>query len=1394
LPDRKLNSIIHSSTSVEERGTLYMQKETETISIPIDTKNFFTTLDSLSSSTETLLDTNLFDTEKDFTVNSEGLTLHILKGRKTAEISRSICDSENLKLFEPINMVVMNWDDRLHSITTGMTIEITESKISCKSDTESKTDQACIKYLRQMAKRSNHLFINSMTEFYNLYGKYKGQTKSIKINSTHIYAEDDDDGIFACVGDIESLSEIDVIEKGLRNNFFSTLGKVIFSKLQNLELDIYNVFDTLVELSSDSLLDPSLKINEITYNELTARILMYLPGPMQSCEKTSINVNKEDIDLDEFEDYTKANNEIEFFNFLRKTMRTQIPPATRLELTKTYIIILNFYIRISNRVKGLQKSEGKVNFKEKPWNILWNSDSTAQDLKCYCAQVLNNECSSRALRKLYHILSRDKLVAMTDLIYTLNLGQDFIPSKPKQMMRKKFTNKAIIISNSAKDLNQALSMSKQDFNSNDINRPQQDQSGDNLIDTNEPTIERLQNDQAPPNDIETNNEDNIIDYNSIPVIDAGDNQEPRTRRYTNLLEENIYENPLELNQQTTDSQQTNAMFTTTLESILSTTTTSILYMMDHISSHSYSSDMTNTPTLRISPSDITTEQQTTATTTTISTSITSEMSYSMTTTTTSTTTTSTTSAATPGEITTSRTATTLKTPTTSTSTTATTLRTPTTTTSTTTIITSTTSTTITTSTTTTRTRTPTSTTAFRSTTATTSQTSTTQRSRSQTTTKQPIRTTKRSTTRSTRITSTITTAYQSTTTTDTSSDYYDIPTIDEGNEVDSLVHQRLKRSFVSYWLSSMTGLAEENELEDMRRFENELLERENSLGSTFGNLTIQDEELTKRIQEISEKIAKSLTDEQSINEQITRIISSQVSGEENVNKILSILDKNIKRSNKLTQVIMELLLLEKTIDKYKLWITNVLMDRLDIFDLNMRDLSQHFGSSAIQSLKLSKAKITWENEEFTIIVTIRRLSEPFQIFNLKSMVVSFDKTNLEIGNALLIEPGVAINSIGEYVLSSEYIQKCTPVGNSIYCDSKDTLIHVNGTDTCELVIIHNWLNNDTKPYYPCYDNIVIRPTKQQDFIIKENSILIMSRTIDTGRYRCTGGSRETAKMLNVLAGLSKVVNINGCGLDTSYLSIPGGFVSHKTTMSINQEDLDMDQALIELNSYMESKLRKPFNLTGLIYTINSTQDKLLLEHKSLQELQLNVDTLNEMKTIPTFSFHPLHALTYDTHKLVTMGLSYTVLLILMLLICMCCFNVCTDSKSLFCGPCKCVLSAFKCCTQCFVFMGKRLKSDNEQGETHEFENLNNDNVHTVEPKIYNTPRLQSKWTIRTIDDEPYLIYTENEKLFKFDPVTGSAWSGREKNDDIPLPSKALQKALQKKRDESRKLIPEANRV
>ena len=264
---------------------------------------------------------------------------------------------------------------------------------------------------------------------------------------------------------------------------------------------------------------------------------------------------------------------------------------------------------------------------------------------------------------------------------------------------------------------------------------------------------------------------------------------------------------------------------------------------------------------------------------------------------------------------------------------------------------------------------------------------------------------------------------------------------------------------------------------------------------------------------------------------------------------------------------------------------------------------------------------------------MRKLSKPFQIFNIKSMVVSYDKSNLNMGNTLNFSAGVALNYLGEYLLSTEYLLKCTTVGNTIYCNGKDVLIHMNGTEVCELIIIHNWLNNDTRPYYSCYDKLVVRPTKIQDFIIKKNLIILMSRDQDIGRYHCTGGSRETARTIKIIPGLSQVMNINSCGIDSNFLSIPGGYISHQTAANKNLEDLDLDLALIELNDYMTTKIKKPFNLSALVETINSTQDKLVLEHKSLEELQINVDSFHKMKTISKFNFNPMHALNkHDTHK------------------------------------------------------------------------------------------------------------------------------------------------------------------
>ena len=58
------------------------------------------------------LDTEIYNKKINiFYRSSEVLTLQVLKGTQTADTSHTICESEYLKLFDPINLIVMNRDE-----------------------------------------------------------------------------------------------------------------------------------------------------------------------------------------------------------------------------------------------------------------------------------------------------------------------------------------------------------------------------------------------------------------------------------------------------------------------------------------------------------------------------------------------------------------------------------------------------------------------------------------------------------------------------------------------------------------------------------------------------------------------------------------------------------------------------------------------------------------------------------------------------------------------------------------------------------------------------------------------------------------------------------------------------------------------------------------------------------------------------------------------------------------------------------------------------------------------------------------------------------------------------------------------------------------------------------
>ena len=70
--------MIHSGTSIEARGNLFIMRETESLTFDIPIEEYFSTMEALQDSAESLLQTNILSQETDFTLKTPGITLTIL--------------------------------------------------------------------------------------------------------------------------------------------------------------------------------------------------------------------------------------------------------------------------------------------------------------------------------------------------------------------------------------------------------------------------------------------------------------------------------------------------------------------------------------------------------------------------------------------------------------------------------------------------------------------------------------------------------------------------------------------------------------------------------------------------------------------------------------------------------------------------------------------------------------------------------------------------------------------------------------------------------------------------------------------------------------------------------------------------------------------------------------------------------------------------------------------------------------------------------------------------------------------------------------------------------------------------------------------------------------------
>ena len=1412
-------------------------RETEDIDFNIPVDEYFSALSSLTESTEQLLQANRLESETDFILRTTGPTISVLKGQREPDATAQFCKTVDLEIFDIKDSLEFEWDDKLTHLVSGTSVNLVENTIYCKRRETVVADLKCYTWIKLIADRGIRKFYGTYQIFKSAIADFKDKTKYLKINKTDIYFDEDNSGTIGCIGNIPELTGTDLFDASLTSNFYYNVAKVIYTKLQNMEFDMYRIQDTLIDLSSTSLMNPTLKVNFMDNKDLKIKIKMFMPSLLTKCKNEIIDeaaITKPIGILSRFESINKDSDDDNFrkemFNLMDETLGT---PILRLELVKTYIITQNWWISTTRRITDVQRSEGARNVEPaRPWPILWGTDINLRDFSCYCSNILSKPCSSQALRKLYLAISRDKIAARTDLIFTLNLKSTMTKLTVQGESNLLLKHKKIKMPG-LKELESVISMKSENLApvSVDINflvndAPSTDDiildnslANDNLLRRpNIESYERLERNVVLP--LST-----IRPVWPHPTPQELANLQPRSEELTDIFidEYEVAQNDAPssdpeqnnniIREPTTSIKTISPLFTenqrsSTLSSIYSTPTT--VYETTPNSTFSTLSPTTTIttsyPYLYTTQSTIhapTSQPQTTASlSTTINTTPKPHKSNIEDSTTLlnifTDTTSSPTSLLTPPEqpntlasTTTTTSTITSNPPTASAITTISTVASNPPTTSTTTTISTMASNPSTTPSTTTRTEPPTppkqpETTSRLTTTPTTLPTTTRPRRASATTPPMMLYyTTSRRTTSGRRL------------------DIYDHvqEKLDFNNNLQMQdntndLKPRIKRNFMSSILSGMTGLATNSEVEEVRIFENNLLEREKTLSESLGQLRSRDSSLTLQLQNMSKELSDSFKTESAINTQITSIMTSQLSGEQNVNKLILILDKNIKKSNKITAILAELLFLENTLSKFKKWINNILSNQMDVFDVDIRELLHHFGSQGIEALRFTNAKVLWGEGHFIIRYNLRRLSQGFNIFNLRSMIVSIDKSKTYMGTQLDIEQNIAVSTTGEYIKGSDFNSKCTKVANNVYCDYKDILISINGTAECELNIIHNWLLNEKTSYKSCYDRVVVKPTLQQDYIVKENKLIIMSQEEDTGRYTCTGGGRQTARTRKLNKGITTCANMNNCGLQTSFLSIPGGFETHTTTGVTFVDDLDLDKALIQLNAYMGIKLDQPFDISKIIDKLNDTTKDLLLEHKNLEHLQNTINHIEDLKELPNFNFDLLQPMNLENHKTVTMIIGYVVLFIVLILLMTCCLSIYKGSVDLCCAPFKLCFACIKCCTTGTQYISTHIRKTNiskqlKKKPSHihgEVDSMINNTLDTNLDtySVTYTPksrRMQNpEWKIRQIDGEYFLTAELNGILYKYNPITQGSYAGTERNDNINVPGRQLLKRLNEMKD------------
>jgi hypothetical protein len=429
-------------------------------------------------------------------------------------------------------------------------------------------------------------------------------------------------------------------------------------------------------------------------------------------------------------------------------------------------------------------------------------------------------------------------------------------------------------------------------------------------------------------------------------------------------------------------------------------------------------------------------------------------------------------------------------------------------------------------------------------------------------------------------------------------------------------HPRTRRNIISSVLSTLTGLATNDDLNKVLIFDQNILDKESYLEYSFRNLSLDTSSMLKTVQNVTNDLSSLIAANAALTAEFDQLFKVQIQADKNMDVFLTSLKSTASLSNTYNKLLSELLVATFGVTKLTTIVHNILHNQLDPLYLDSQALRRFLGQSYLFSLKHSKLAVTFNGEQYDIIHQLPVLSEPFTLYKLMSLPMVHTTTYTD---DLQISPYIILGSNHLTGLTDSSLSGlCVYDTDSYLCPSE--AIHFSPLDVCERQLTIASLSPKVSNVSLCYDRFAqTSPAFRQKYLYhpRHNLLVVSSSMPDTLSWSCPTASDNVT--INV--GLNIITYRAGCTWHSSYLAILHPFVSYSQNIDLSLTELNVSLALRELDKYILSDDKHAVNYTAAIQILSAVNHSVSTGSRLIHQV---IQSANQIQESNLHTFNPFH--------------------------------------------------------------------------------------------------------------------------------------------------------------------------